>query len=80
MKAGKSQYKVGTKIRIKGLTGDDADLNGRTGRLTHPFGCFPVNYVGVWLDRRQELTEPICNLKLGEFEVIEGQTNGNQNA
>jgi len=50
MYAGKSKYPIGTRIRIKGLKGEDAFLNGRKGTLTHPFGCFPIGDVGVILD------------------------------
>jgi hypothetical protein len=38
--AGKSKYPVGTKIKIKNLKGDDSDLSGLTGTLTHPFGGY----------------------------------------
>lgn len=36
--AGNTLWPVGTQVRLSGFTGDDHDLNGRVGRLTHPFG------------------------------------------
>ena len=71
MKAGKSNYEVGTRIKIKNLSGDDADMNGLTGKLTHPFGCYPANYVGVWLDEQDILTYNNGNLDSeNEFKLI----------
>ena len=71
MKAGKSNYEVGTRIKIKNLSGDDADMNGLTGKLTHPFGCYPANYVGLWLDEQDILTYNNGNLDSeNEFKLI----------
>jgi len=71
MKAGKSNYEVGTRIRIKNIQDEDADMNGLTGKLTHPFGCYPADYVGVWLDEQDVVFYNDCNLKCEhEFEVI----------
>ena len=71
MKAGKSNHEVGTRIKIKNLSGDDADMNGLTGKLTHPFGCYPANYVGVWLDEQDILTYNNGNLDSeNEFKLI----------
>lgn len=50
--AGKSKYPVGTKIKIKNLKGDDSDLSGLTGTLTHPFGGY--GDVGVYCLRNRE--------------------------
>lgn len=72
MKAGRSNHNIGTRIRIKNLTGDDSDLNGVTGELTHPFASFEANYVGVYLDDEMVSASGICNLASeNEFEVIE---------
>ena len=72
MNAGKSEYQCGVRVRIKGLKGgEDSFLTGRTGTLTHPFGCFPIGDVGVYLDDRSDMTMGICNLLNGEFEIIE---------
>jgi len=70
MKAGRSNYDLGIRIRIKGLTGEDAELNGKQGTLTHPFGCFPIGDVGVYLDDTSEMHMGICNLLIGEFEPV----------
>ena len=37
MYAGETQYKVGQRVRLKNLHGEDAPLNGITGTVTHPF-------------------------------------------
>ena len=71
MKAGKSNYEVGTRIKIKNIEGEESDMNGLTGKLTHPFGCYPADYVGVWLDEQDILTYNDCNLNNeNEFELI----------
>lgn len=71
MKAGKSNHKVGTKIRIKNIEGEDADMNGLTGKLTHPFGCHEACYVGVWLEDESDIIGSICTLMSeNEFELI----------
>ena len=70
MLAGKSNYKVNTKIRIKGMKGEDRFLNGLTGTLTHPFGAFTTGDVGVYLDNTTTVNMGICNLKIGEFEEV----------
>ena len=71
MKAGKSDLDCNTKIVIKNIIGEDEFLNGRTGRITHPFGCFPEGDVGIYLDSKTDTTMGISNLFLGEFEDIE---------
>ena len=58
------------RIRIKNLVGEDCFLNGREGRLTKPFGCFPISDVGVYLDDKLNVNMGICNLKHGEYEII----------
>jgi hypothetical protein len=68
MTIGKTQYETGTRIVIKGLTDEDKDMNGLTGTLTQPFRCFEYGDVGVYLDSNKIMN--ICNLKIGEFEVI----------
>jgi len=71
MKAGKSKYEVGTRIRIKNIKGEDKWLNGREGTLTHPFGCFGESgKVGVYLDNTATVKMGICNLMNNEFEKI----------
>lgn len=76
MRAGKTKYEVGTRVRITSLRGaddhDDFDLVGKTGTLTHPFPglMWPgVSYIaGVRLDDGDEIT----NLCRGDmFEVVE---------
>lgn len=81
MLAGKTQYRVNTKIKITFIEDDESKkLEGRTGRLTHPFPSlmWPMlekRYIaGVWLDDLVEkrVDREICNLLIGDrFEVIE---------
>jgi hypothetical protein len=65
MKAGKSVYEVGARIKIRELNGEDSTLSGLVGTLTHPFGCYCCQGVGVWLDNGGA-----CNLDLEDFDVI----------
>lgn len=74
MKAGLTNYNVGTKVKI--TESNDKDLIGITGELTHPFpGLMSPNtkYVaGLRLDRKGIFSYDICNLmKDDKFEVIE---------
>jgi len=70
-KAGKSKYLIGTKIRICNLKGEDRFLNGCTGKLTHPYGYYKANYVGVDLDQKGISVNDRCNLASeDEFELI----------
>jgi len=53
---------VGRRIMIvKIIHQEDEYLEGRTGRLTYPFGAF-TGAVGVWLDKKDGLTHDVCNL------------------
>lgn len=54
MKAGQTEINVNTKVEIKGITGEDSDLNGLTGMATHPFafGCTDKGWVGIYLDQK----------------------------
>ncbi len=75
MKIGSREYKMGTKIRVKGIVdpGDklqDADLNGRKGYLVpkHPHITFGT--IGVVLEKTKTDPETRANLKLNEFEIL----------
>ncbi len=70
MKAGKSNFDCGVRVRIGGLKGDDAWLNGKQGELTNPFVCLPIGEVGVYLDQKVDCSQGTCNLMIGEFEII----------
>lgn len=69
--AGKSKYPVGTKIKIKNLKGDDSDLSGLTGTLTHPFGGY--GDVGVYLDQKGLYNDDKICLRNREYEVIDDE-------
>ena len=69
--AGKSKYPVGTKIKIKNLKGDDSELSGLTGTLTHPFGGY--GDVGVYLDEKGIYYQDIVSLKNNEYIVIDDE-------
>ena len=71
MKAGRSNYDIGTRIIIQNIKDkEDLELNGLKGTLTHPFGCFLENYVGVYLDNGNK-----CNLDKGEFKNDKNKKN-----
>lgn len=46
---------INARVKIVKLTGDDAELNGLTGRTTNPFPrCYPTKgMVGIYLDPGQ---------------------------
>lgn len=70
--AGKSKYPVGTKIKIKKLNGEDKELSGLTGTLTHPF-AFGSGDVGVYLDKKGVYTDDKVNLKNSEYDVVDDE-------
>jgi hypothetical protein len=63
------------RVKITKLTDDESPyLEGRTGRLTNPFGCFPADGCGIYLDDPGNMTvgmiaDGICNL--GEEDELE---------
>jgi len=74
MKAGNTNYDVGTRIRIKGIKDeDDSYLNGKIGSLTHPFASYQSGVVGVYLDKMKgdvvTLNSHSVNLEVDEFEI-----------
>lgn len=72
--AGRSQYKVGTRVRLKGITDPfDKDLNGREGILVQPFKKFPIQDVGVLLDTGDPHDPRPVTVYLNEFEVVSRQ-------
>jgi hypothetical protein len=70
--AGKSPHEIGTRVRLRNITDpDDVDLNGREGKLWHPFRGFPIQDVGVVLDQLAGEPRPIpVGVYLREIEVI----------
>lgn len=74
MKAGQTNIEVGTRVKIKNLTGEDKTLNGMTGTVTHPFafGCTKKGWVGVWLDSTTAVMPygGQMNIKVTECEII----------
>ena len=77
MNAGQTTIKVGTRIKITGLTGEDKDLNGLTGTATHPFafGETKADWLGILLDAGNRSTPwgGQVNVKVSEIEIIEAQ-------
>ncbi len=72
MKAGRTDFNCYERVRIINITDEeDKWLNGKEGILTNPFGQFIDGDVGVYLDNTVDCVNGICNLKIGEFEVIE---------
>ncbi len=72
-------YKVGERVRIKGIKdpgkkNQDRDLNGRVGYLAHRYRDIPFGDVGVLLDRIGREDKPLrVNILAHEFEVVEGK-------
>ena len=74
MLAGETNIKVGTRVKIKGITDpDDIRLNGYRGKVTHPFasGETSKGWVGIWLDDLS-VYNGHCNVKVSEIEILEG--------
>ena len=72
MNAGQTNIKVGTKVKIKQIKGEDADLSGKTGTVTHPFafGCAGKNWVGIWIDSPRASGIDNCNVRVSEIDFI----------
>lgn len=73
MKAGQTNIDVHTRVRIKNMKGEDKELNGLTGSVTHPFafGETGKNWLGVWLDPKA--SSPYggkLNVRTSEIEII----------
>lgn len=75
MLAGQTNIRVGTRVKIKGITNkDDKYLNGMTGSVTHPFafGCTKKGWIGIYLDNTNpDMKYAQCNVKTSEIEIIE---------
>lgn len=74
MKAGTTNYEVGTRIRI--TKSNDKELIGLTGEITHPFPGLmapKTKYtVGLRLDQKGIFSDDICNLmSCDKFEIID---------
>ena len=70
MKAGHTQFNVNDRLVIKNCIDEDEELNGLTGSLPHPFGCFPEGDVGVYLDNVHESYGGIINLNIDQIASI----------
>ena len=59
-----------TKVKIKNITGEDKELNGLIGTVTHPFafGETKKGWVGIWLECEKYSGQ--CNVKVSECEKI----------
>lgn len=69
MKAGKSNFNVGDKVLISGITDDEYKfLNGETATVTHPFsfGCTDEGWVGLYLNKTFTQISPNNRLNLEE--------------
>ncbi|MEO7044305.1 MAG: hypothetical protein ABI091_03300 [Ferruginibacter sp.] len=71
MKAGTTEIEVDTRVTLKGIRGDDAVLNGVTGRVTHPFafGCTDKNWIGIYSDEPTIYGDSF-NVHKSEVEII----------
>jgi hypothetical protein len=71
MRAGKTKYPVGTRVRVANITDSyDKDLNGRVGELRQPFEKYPIGDVGIRLDPGKLGHPENITVKLGEFEIV----------
>lgn len=79
MKAGITNYEVGTRVRLRGITDpNDHDLNGMVGVLCRPFRNFPITDAGVRLDAT-ECTPEKCRTVIVKGERQRQHTCGEMN-
>ena len=52
MIAGQTELEVGTRVKLQNIKGEDKELNGLIGTITHPFafGETKKGWVGIWLE------------------------------
>jgi hypothetical protein len=76
MNAGQTDIKVGTRVVLKNIKGEDGELlNGLTGTVTHPFafGCTKKGWVGIRLEGGKAIMPygGQCNVKVSELEIVD---------
>lgn len=75
MKAGQTEIKIGQRVRIKNIKGEDKFLNGLQGTATHPFafGCTDKGWIGVYLEGGNSLTPygGKANVRVSEIDLID---------
>jgi hypothetical protein len=75
MKAGQTEIRVGQRIKVVSATGEDAYLNGITGKSTHPFafGCTDKGWIGVVVDTGFEslIAHGRINIPVNEIQLLE---------
>lgn len=74
MKAGQTNIEVGTRVKLVNIKGEDKDLNGLIGNVTHPFafGETKNGWVGIFLEGGSS-NMPYggqCNVKESECEIL----------
>ena len=74
MKAGQTKLDVGTRVKLQNIKGEDKDLNGLIGTVTHPFafGETKKGWVGVYLEAGKA-SMPYggeVNVKVSECKII----------
>ncbi len=74
MKAGRTEFEVGTAIEVLGIASNDPDdlmgVVGTTGELTHPFGDQPDTVLGVWVREEGSTGFPIPRIGLCKGDTI----------
>ncbi len=52
MKAGQTELEVGTRVELQNIKGEDKELNGLIGSVTHPFafGETKKGWIGIRLE------------------------------
>jgi len=74
MKAGQTELEVGTRVQLQNIKGEDKELNGLIGSVTHPFafGETKKGWAGIWLEGNKA-NMPYggqCNVRVSECKVL----------
>jgi hypothetical protein len=74
MRAGQTNLLVGTKVQLMNIKGEDRDLNGLKGSVTHPFafGETKKGWIGVYLEGDERILPygGKLNIRVSECEII----------
>lgn len=74
MKAGQTNLEVGARVKLKNIKGEDKEMNGLFGTVTHPFafGETKKGWVGIFLDggKADMPYGGKCNVRASECEVL----------
>ena len=74
MNAGLTDLKLGVRVKLQNIKGEDEDLNSCVGTVTHPFafGETGSGWVGVYLDSNVNMPYGgKCNVRVSECLILE---------